>query len=103
MERAICRKFCSFYRPGRKEDMKCGTFAFLSRNLTHAELLRAASQATTQISLSHDTDIREIACKSCEFLVDGCDFRDGAGKTPCGAYAVVEHLLRRTGQFDTEH
>ena len=103
MESAICKKFCAFYKPGESEDTKCGTFAFLARNLTPAEIKSAASQAPTSYDLSQDKPIKEMVCKKCAFLVDGCDFRDGVGKTPCGGYAVVEHLLRRPGQFDIDH
>jgi len=103
MEQAICKKFCSFYKADKKEDLKCGTFAFLSRNLTELEIRRAAKAAPVEFSFSEDRAIKDMVCKDCDFLVDGCDYREGVGKMPCGGYAVVEHLLKRPGASDTGH
>jgi hypothetical protein len=103
MEQAICRKFCSFYKPGSKGNPKCGSFAFLARNLTDAEMRQAAGAAPVDFSFSEDRVIKDMVCVNCDFLVDGCDYRDGLGKTPCGGYAVVEHLLKRPGFSDTGH
>jgi len=103
MEQAICKKFCSFYKPGKKEDLKCGSFAFLSLHLTEREIRRAASSAPVTYSFSEDSAIKDMVCQKCDFLVDGCDYRDGVGKTPCGGYAVVEHLLKRPGYSGSDH
>ena len=94
MESAICRKYCSFYKPGKNEPSKCGTVEFLRRNLTEREVRQAVSQAPPQYDLSSDETIKRLICRNCEFLVDGCDFRDGVESPPCGGYFVVEHLLK---------
>jgi hypothetical protein len=103
MESAICRKFCSYYKPGSNEDLRCGSFAFLARNLTQGEIRRAAGSAPVDFSFSEDRAIREMICQKCDFLVDGCDYRGGVGKKPCGGYAVVEHLLKRPGFSESDH
>jgi len=103
MESSICKKFCSFYKPDKKEDLKCGSYDFLARNLTRAEIRQAAVAAPRDYSFSEDKTIRDIVCGKCDFLVDGCDYRDGLGKTPCGGYAVVEHLLKRPGSSGAEN
>jgi hypothetical protein len=92
--RLVCKGFCKFYKPGRKERLKCGTYDFLSRNLSPGELLHVC-RGTGPHDLSRDEDIRAMICDRCEFLVDGCDFRDGLPSPPCGGYAVVESLLKR--------
>jgi hypothetical protein len=92
----VCKGFCEFYKPGKKESLKCGTFDFLSRNLTRGELAHV-SRGTGPCDLSRDEEIRDLACRRCEFLVDGCDFRDGLPSPPCGGYAIVESLLKRYG------
>lgn len=94
METAICKKFCSFYKQDRKEQARCGTYAFLKRNLTTGEIRQAASATPQRTTFSEDSMIHKLVCSKCEFLVDGCDYRDGAGKTPCGGYAIIEHLLK---------
>jgi hypothetical protein len=74
----VCEKLCAFYKPGKSEELKCGTFLFLKRNLTTREVREAAREA----------------CEQCDFLADGCDFRQGLDSPPCGGYTVIEHLLR---------
>jgi hypothetical protein len=37
-----------------------------------------------------------MVCEQCDFLADGCDFRQGLDSPPCGGYTVIEHLLRVT-------
>ncbi len=95
MESVICKKYCSFYKPGKKEPSKCGTLEFLRRNLTIGEVRQAVKRIPAECDLSRDETINRLICQKCEFLVDGCDFRDGVDSPPCGGYFVVEHLLKK--------
>jgi hypothetical protein len=97
MESHVCEKFCDFYKAGKKRS-KCGSFDFLARNLTKTEIRRAAQGATRDLDFSTDTFIKSMVCDHCGFVADGCDFRAGVGKKPCGGYAIVEHLLKQTGR-----
>jgi hypothetical protein len=91
----ICRGFCRFYKPGKKEDLRCGAYDFLAANLTEEELKLAALSAVRRCDYSRDREIRELICSRCEFRVDGCDFREGLASPPCGGYAIVERLLKQ--------
>src|SRR5512137_2645672 len=93
----ICRAFCTYYKEGR-EDVRCGTFSLLQRNLTPGELREligsyGASGIESTARYSRDIEVKEIACEECDFLIDGCDFRENRSGPPCGGYAVVEMLL----------
>jgi len=93
----ICRTFCTYYKEGR-EDVRCGTFLFLQRTLAPGELrdlivTYGASCIESSAVYSRDVDVKEIACEECDFLIDGCDFRENRSGPPCGGYAVVEMLL----------
>lgn len=90
----ICKGFCSFYKPG-KEDLKCGAYAFLERNLSTGELRSAARTATPRPDVSLDSEMRELICERCDFLDGGCGFREGLRSPPCGGYAIVEGLLKK--------
>jgi hypothetical protein len=93
----VCEKLCAFYKPGKNEELKCGTFLFLERNLTGREVREAAREAEGErLDLSRDESIRSMVCEKCDFLADGCDFRQGLDSPPCGGYTVIEHLLRVT-------
>lgn len=95
MESLVCKEFCSFYKPG-KEEMQCGSMRFLNKHMTPHELQLAARFAPKKFDRSTDDSIRELVCAKCDFLVDGCDFRDGLDSPPCGGYPVVEHLLKQS-------
>jgi hypothetical protein len=95
MKKLVCESRCSFYKPGSKKDMTCGSVDFLTRNLTRGELTWALTRASHDCDLSEDDAIRSLVCETaCEFYAEDCDFRSGQGKTPCGGYSVVEGLLR---------
>lgn len=93
----ICKKFCSFYKEG-KEDLCCGTYEFLKRNLTPVELrsiieLSKAVEHPSAYTFAADDDIKKLVCNNCDFLVDGCDFREDGSLPPCGGYIIIETLL----------
>lgn len=90
----ICKGFCKYYKQG-KENIMCGAYSFLRRNLTPKELLYAAERAGTLAGFSSDAIIKSIACSGCNFLKDGCDFRGGLNSSPCGGYMLIEYLLKR--------
>jgi hypothetical protein len=109
----ICERLCSFYGPD-KEILECGSFKFLKENLSPGELREAVEGAPRRADCSEDSAIMEMVCSGCDFLVDGCDFREsrphsgsgpsrkgetmsrkkGTASPPCGGYAVVEGLLK---------
>ena len=93
----ICKGFCSFYREG-KEESTCGAYGFLSEALTSGELSYAVRNLPSAPDYSHDEAIRELVCDECDFLVDGCDFREGLPSPPCGGYTIVEGLLAGRGE-----
>ena len=93
----ICKSFCIFYKEG-KEDLFCGTYRFLMNNLTSRELhslLDMLKIRGLNISpdFSRDAEIKKLVCSACDFLIDGCDFRDNGSHPPCGGYILVERLL----------
>jgi hypothetical protein len=94
----ICKKFCSFYKEG-KEDLCCGTYQFLKKNLTPVELrsiivLSKAGEHTGEYTFAADDEIKKLVCNKCDFLVDGCDFREDGSHPPCGGYIIIETLLK---------
>ncbi len=95
--RIICRGFCSFYKEG-KEDLCCGAFLFLKKNLTLHELrsvldLSKMAERPQKCTFSADDEIKKLVCNKCDFLVDGCDFREDGSHPPCGGYSIIEMLL----------
>jgi hypothetical protein len=95
----ICKRFCSFYKEG-KEDLLCGSYLFLKRNLSLRELgcildLSKAADRLPECASSADDEIKRLVCEECDFLVGGCDFREDGTNRPCGGYFIVELLLKQ--------
>lgn len=88
----VCKGLCSFYKEGR--DKGCGTFTYLKRNLSPGEVRLFASGLKAP-DFSRDNDLRHLACYKCDFLADGCDFRQGSSTNPCGGYSLIESLLKQ--------
>ncbi|RMG75168.1 MAG: hypothetical protein D6710_00405 [Nitrospirae bacterium] len=88
----ICKRFCVFYKPG-KEELLCGTYLYLLKHYdtTTLELVPADYRA----DFTMDEEIMKQVCKGCDFLKDGCGYRDGEGTPPCGGYTIVEWLLKK--------
>ncbi|NTU42144.1 MAG: hypothetical protein HGA78_03655 [Nitrospirales bacterium] len=86
----ICKGYCRYYKEG-KEDLLCGGYFFLRRNLTPSELkavlkLSAGEGADTA---KGDPALLEAICRGCDFFVDGCDFSDNESGPPCGGYIIA--------------
>ena len=95
----ICKRFCSFYKEG-KEDLLCGSYLFLKRNLSLRELgcildLSKAADRLPECASSADDEIKRLVWEECDFLVGGCDFREDGTNRPCGGYFIVELLLKQ--------
>jgi hypothetical protein len=90
----ICKGFCMFYNEG-KEGLACGTYEFLKGNLTPHEIDSCMRDMQAAPDFSRDKEIRVMVCGKCDFLVDGCDFREGLAAPPCGGYTIIEWLLKR--------
>jgi len=93
----ICKRFCTFYRSGR-EELTCGTYEFIYRNLSHGELESAIQGIPSPPDFTSDRKIKGLICEKCNFMTDGCDFREGLDAPPCGGYTIIEWLIKRTAK-----
>ncbi len=91
----ICRRFCTFYKE-RDEGPACGTYDFLRRNLTPGEIESTVRHVRSGKDFPRDKEIKELICEQCDFLADGCDYREGLDAPPCGGYAIVHWLLEKS-------
>ncbi len=94
----ICKGFCRYFKKG-KEEMHCGGYQFLVDNLTVSELrqLAALSDGVEEIKNRippDDENLFSLVCSKCDFLVDGCDFRENRSGPPCGAYILIDILVK---------
>ena len=92
----ICKRFCKFYKEG-KEELQCGTYLYLKELFSTEDLGSSLNEIPETPSFTEDELIRERSCSKCEFLVDGCDYREGLDSPPCGGYVIIEHIIRNGG------
>lgn len=90
----ICRGFCSFFREG-KDELACRTYSFLAERFSPGDLSALIKDIIRTPDLSRDRELRDLVCERCEFLIDGCDFREGVEAPPCGGYTIIEWLLKK--------
>lgn len=94
----ICGPYCVFFKEGQKEDMACGAapaaMELIRRGLVSIEDL--PNPPDDQYLRRDNQHLREIICRTCPFVLDGCDFRlpeapDDA--VPCGGFVLLRLLL----------
>lgn len=94
----ICPAMCRYHKPGKVEDPGCGGLEWLLARPEAAAPLPGLAQAGRHLAGLDAEDPRLwVVCRSCEFRVDGCDFRDpavpDADCEPCGGLKAVALLL----------
>lgn len=99
----VCRPFCRFFKEDKDEAMACEGFNFILKLIHRIQSrLDPAGLANLRKEIpavfEHDALLKEALCERCEFLIDGCDFRDPACNyeaEPCGGYLLLDTLLRK--------
>lgn len=99
--RRICRQYCAYYKPGKKEETVCMGLT-VARKIAEKrenirEIITAAGPAVNSSVESPRIETRDIltenVCGVCPFEREDCDFADGKeGALPCGAYIFLVRL-----------
>jgi radical SAM protein with 4Fe4S-binding SPASM domain len=95
---AVCSRYCSYYKPDRKEDTACEGFNFFQRLSIQTPAILASlrlKQNQTFTDRYHHL-LYHALCKHCDFLIDDCDFTDPdctGDPLPCGGYVAADLLL----------
>lgn len=98
----ICKNFCKFYKPEKDEALACRGFDLVLNLVGEGKINDARISEITNFTLSDypfDELLKEHLCKKCDFVIDGCAFRDesyhGEKKVPCGGYILLTMLLSK--------
>jgi hypothetical protein len=99
IEEIVCRPYCSFYREGVKEELICNGALLLEKLLKN--ILLSPEELTdvadgSSLSTMEYAQLEEIVCRSCPFVVDGCDFSSDpppADAEPCGGFILLALLV----------
>ena len=105
----ICSPFCSFFRPGEKEELACqGALVverLAARCVIQPLLLPDGEEKHAGLWREDDPYLETLVCGPCPFRVDGCDYRApvrAEDAEPCGGYILIRILKERGGLQDEE-
>jgi radical SAM protein with 4Fe4S-binding SPASM domain len=98
---AVCSRYCSYFKPHRKEDTTCEGFNFFQRlsTQTPAILFSLRPKQDHAFNDHYHHLLYHALCKRCDFLIDGCDFTDPNSTgdlLPCGGYIAADLLLEQS-------
>lgn len=105
LRRTACAGLCRYYKPDKREDPGCGGVELLKRRPDLADALAALPSPDNDglFALAEDDPRLMRVCESCEFLIDGCDFRDPEVArekcSPCGGLRAIAGLLSESPEL----
>ena len=89
----VCQRFCTYYKPSKKEDLACQGFIVIERLIKKGREITFENPAKNA-GASTKKRLRSEICPSCPFYKDDCDFIMGkAGSLPCGGFVLLGYLL----------
>ena len=108
--RNVCAGCCSFYKPGKDEELACKGFLVLGDLTLRWDEIAVNSQKKMIQGETRD-NLYRILCVHCPFFDDGCDFAAGRrGETreaaqedaaPCGGFLFLGACLEQ-GSIDIQ-
>jgi hypothetical protein len=95
IDTGVCSTFCTYYRPGKNEDMACQSFVVV-QGLIKAGRIRTSGRPGRLAEPDRRTGaiLEERVCGACSFRAQDCDFIATGGSAPsCGGMVLLRHLL----------
>src|SRR3990172_9206857 len=92
LEQTLCLKFCSYYKPGKNEELACKGYMVVERLLREGKGLAIESNKNDSKPVSADTLVKTL-CIACDFHEQDCDFMQDRAARPCGGFILLERLL----------
>jgi hypothetical protein len=97
----VCRKYCSYFKPSKKEDIACRGFIFIE-NMAKAgkDVVTVKTERPAQTGRHREEpegkSLVENLCPPCSFQEEDCDFAaEKEGAPPCGGFILLEILLKK--------
>ncbi len=91
----LCRTFCAYYKPAKKEELACRGFVVVQRLIEkgRAVLPAGPGSAVPPDGAARKSLMRHV-CKECDFREADCDFILTEGRAPaCGGFVLLSCLL----------
>ena len=100
LEQTLCLKFCSYYKPGKNEELACRGYLVAERLSKEGKNLVLEDSGGGSSAVLRDRLIN-VLCLACDFHEQDCDFMQDRAAPPCGGMVVLTQLLK-TNQVSLE-
>ncbi len=93
LEQTLCSNYCSYYKPGKNEELACRGYLVVERLLNEGNNfaidchLREFEPAASEL-------IVKTMCMACDFYEHDCDFMQNRSAPPCGGLVYLAQLLQ---------
>ena len=98
----LCVRHCSFFKPGKDEELACKGF-FILNNLLEEGWEVPAEAKKILLSMKTEDDLFRVICRCCPFFGEDCDFaawKRGESRNvareaviPCGGFLCLGHYI----------
>ncbi len=93
LEQKLCLKFCSYYKPGKNEELACKGYMVVERLLREGKDLVFENNSCESSPELSDRIVKTL-CITCDFHEQDCDFMQDRTARPCGGFVLLKKLLR---------
>ena len=95
LNKKLCEKFCSYYKPSKDSELACMGFIVTERLIKSGREIPLDKAEQVSAIAAGEKLIRNM-CASCAFYESDCDFILKEGKAlPCGGFILLERLIAR--------
>jgi hypothetical protein len=91
LKQAVCLQFCSYYKPGRNEELACQGYLVLERIAVQGIPING-TKAEPRDRAGEEVLVRTL-CVACPFHEQACDFMENNALPPCGGFLLLAQLL----------
>ena len=92
LDRSFCLQFCSYYKPGKNEELACRGYEVVERLLQRGVKI-LFEKTGKEINHAASEMIVQKMCVTCIFQKDDCDFMQNRAAPPCGGFVLLSQLL----------
>ncbi len=92
LTQAVCLRLCSYYKPGRNEELACRGYLVLERLALQGVPLRGAKAEQPRNRIGEERLVSTL-CMACPFHEHDCDFMENNALPPCGGFLLLMQLM----------
>jgi hypothetical protein len=92
LTQAVCLGLCSYYKPGRNEELACRGYFVLEQLALQGVPVGSKKSEQPRDRTGEELLVRTL-CMACPFHERDCDFMENSALPPCGGFLLLAQLL----------